>query len=148
MGRPEIALTDTQIAEVETLAAVLSTEQVADYFGISRTTFFAILRRDEDVAARYKRGKARAIGAVARTLISKARAGDTASMIFYLKTQGGWRETASLEHQHRVVDSQASEEAMAVFTRLLDDIAHEKSRFGAREAALEIATALPGEAGP
>jgi hypothetical protein len=93
MARPEKILNDAQLAEVETLASVLTAAQMADYFGIGRTTFFSIMARDDEVAERYKRGKARAIGAIAQTLISKARAGDTASMIFYLKTQGGWRET-------------------------------------------------------
>lgn len=98
MGRPPKELTAAQTAEVETLAAVLTTAQMADYFGIGRTTFFALLERDEAIAERYKRGKARAIGAIAQSLIAKARGGDTASMIFYLKTQGGWRETAVVEH--------------------------------------------------
>ena len=89
MSRPEKQLLPEQVAEVETLAAVLTTAQMADYFGIGRTTFFAILERDPDVAERYKRGKARAIGAIAQSLISKARGGDTTSMIFYLKTQAG-----------------------------------------------------------
>lgn len=98
MGRPAKSLSEAQKAEVETLAAVLNVGQIADYFGVGRTTFFAILERDAEVAERYKRGKAKAIGAVAQSLITKARAGDTASMIFYLKTQAGWRETAVLEH--------------------------------------------------
>lgn len=93
MARPEKILNDVQLAEVETLASVLTAAQMADYFGIGRTTFFSIMTRNEEVAERYKRGKARAIGAIAQSLITKARAGDTASMIFYLKTQGGWRET-------------------------------------------------------
>ena len=91
-----LQLSDSQKAEVETLAAVLTAEQVADFFGIGRTTFFAMMQRDQEIAERYKKGKARAIGAIAQTLISKARAGDTTSMIFYLKTQAGWRETAGL----------------------------------------------------
>ena len=96
-GRAALSLTPVQMAEVETLAAVLNAEQIADYFGIGRTTFFAIIRRDAEIAARYKKGKARAIGSIAQTLIQKARGGDTASMIFYLKTQGGWRETVAVE---------------------------------------------------
>jgi hypothetical protein len=98
MARPEKMLSDAQLAEVETLASVLTAAQMADYFGIGRTTFFAIMARNDDVAERYKKGKARAIGAIAQSLIAKARAGDTASMIFFLKTQGGWRETAVIEH--------------------------------------------------
>lgn len=96
-GRAALSLTPAQKAEVETLAAVLNAEQIADYFGIGRTTFFAMIRRDPEIGERYKKGKARAIGAIAQTLIQKARSGDTASMIFYLKTQGGWRETVAVE---------------------------------------------------
>lgn len=98
MGRTPICLSDAQKAEVETLAAVLTAEQVADYFGIGRRTFYSMMARDEEIAARYKRGKAKAIGAIAQGLINKARGGDTASMIFFLKTQAGWRETTHLEH--------------------------------------------------
>ena len=91
------ALTEAQRAEVETLAAVLSTEQIADYLGIGRRTFWDMMARDDEIAARYKKGKARAIGAIAQGLISKARGGDTASMIFFLKTQAVWRETVAVE---------------------------------------------------
>lgn len=97
MARPPMELTPAQKAEVETLAAVLTTEQISDYFGIGRRTFYAMMERDEEIAARYKKGKARAIGAIAQGLIAKARGGDTTSMIFYLKTQAGWRETQHLE---------------------------------------------------
>lgn len=92
-GRPLTTLTEAQRAEVETLAAVLTAEQIADFLGIGRTTFFAMLNRDEDLSERYKRGKARAIGAVAQSLVTKARAGNVTAMIFFLKTQAGWRET-------------------------------------------------------
>ncbi|MGV8986051.1 MAG: hypothetical protein ACOH2H_07200 [Cypionkella sp.] len=97
MARRPMELTQAQKAEVETLAAVLTTEQIADYFGIGRRTFYSMMERDEEIAARYKKGKARAIGAIAQGLIAKARGGDTTSMIFYLKTQAGWRETQHLE---------------------------------------------------
>lgn len=96
MPRTPLTLTDPQRAEVETLAAVLTAQQMADYFGLGRTTFFALLDRDPDLAERYKRGKARAVGAVAQSLVSKARAGNVTAMIFYLKTQGGWRETVEV----------------------------------------------------
>jgi hypothetical protein len=98
MGRPPITLDDHQRSEVETLAALLSQEQIADYLGIARNTFRAICERDEEVAARYKRGKAKAIAHVANGLLQKARAGCTTSSIFYLKTQAGWRETAEVHH--------------------------------------------------
>ena len=96
MGRPPITLTVDQVREVETLAALLSQDQIADYLGISRSTFHAICDRDPDVLERYKRGKARAIAHVANGLLQKARAGCKTSSIFYLKTQAGWRETAEM----------------------------------------------------
>ena len=98
MSRPFLELSEAQKAEVETLAAVLNAEQVADYFGIGRRTFYSMMQRDEEIAARYKRGKAKAIGAIAQGLINKARSGDTTAMIFFLKTQAGWRETSTIEH--------------------------------------------------
>ena len=93
-----IELTDIQRQEVETLAALLNQEQIADYLGIGRTTFHRLMQRDPDIEARYKRGKAKAIAHVASGLLQKARSGDTTSSIFYLKTQGGWRQTERLEH--------------------------------------------------
>ena len=96
-GRPMIEFNEEQKKEVETLAAVLSTEQIADYFGISRRVFFDILDRDEEVSALYKKGKARAVGFVAQNLIQKARSGDLGAQIFYLKTQAGWKETQRIE---------------------------------------------------
>jgi hypothetical protein len=98
MPRAPITLNDQQRSEVETLAALLNQDQIADYFGICRNTFRAICGRDPEVGERYKRGKAKAIAHVANGLLQKARAGDTTSAIFYLKTQAGWRETDRIEH--------------------------------------------------
>lgn len=38
------------------------------------------------------------VSAVAGRLFKKAMSGDTASMIFYLKTRGGWRETQTVDN--------------------------------------------------
>lgn len=99
MARPKRTLTLDQVREVETLAALLNQDQIADYFGIARNTFRAICDRDPEVLARYKKGKTKAIAHVANGLLQRARNGDTASSIFYLKTQAGWRETSNIEHQ-------------------------------------------------
>lgn len=91
-GRPRKKLNSEQLSQVEALGAVLSIEQIADYFGMAKNTFYAIMERQPGVSERYKKGKARAIGSVAKGLLQKAQSGDTASAIFYLKTQAGWRE--------------------------------------------------------
>ena len=66
MARKPIELTDEQRGEIETLGALLNQDQIADYLGIGRTTFHAIMERDPDIAERYKRGKAKAIAHVAQ----------------------------------------------------------------------------------
>lgn len=91
-GRPPVVLTDEQIAKVETLASVLRVEQIADYFGIAHNTFYEIMKREPRVLVNYKRGKAQAVEGVASNLVAKCNAGDVPSMIFYLKTQGRWKE--------------------------------------------------------
>lgn len=91
-------LTEEELAQVEALASVLTTEQIADYFGIGRTTFYEIMDRQEGVSERYKRGRVKAIGTVGRNLVKKAMSGDNASAIFYLKTQAGWRESTHVDH--------------------------------------------------
>ena len=96
-GRPMVELTEKQISEVETLAAILTTEQIADYFGISRKTWYNIMERNEEVFTHYKRGKARAIASVASNLVTKANSGDLGAQIFFLKTQAGWKETQKIE---------------------------------------------------
>ena len=100
MGRKAIELTEDQKAQVEALAAYLTQEQIADYFGITRPTFHAMMEREPDILLRYKRGKAKAIGAVAQGLIQQARAGDKVAAMFYLKTQAGWRETTHIDHSN------------------------------------------------
>ena len=101
-GRPPVELTDAQVQEVQTLSAVLNTTQIADYLGISHVTFKAIRDRDERVCFAYKNGKAKAIATIAGNLIKSAKDGNTAAMIFYLKTQAGWRETDVLVHETKI----------------------------------------------
>lgn len=74
MARPQKKLDEKQIAQVEALAAYLSTEQIADYFKIARNTFAAICERQPEVFEQYKKGRAKAIGNIAKSLISQAQA--------------------------------------------------------------------------
>lgn len=81
--------------------------QVAEWAGIGLTQIhIAALIRDgiDDKTLRkhfrkeLDQGKAEAISAVASVLMGKALNGDTASIMFYLKTQAGWRETSHIDH--------------------------------------------------
>lgn len=115
MARPKITLDDKQIAQVEALASVLTIEQIADYFGIGRTTFYEILERQPKVSEHYKKGKTRAIANVAQNLIKQAQDGNTTAIIFFLKTQAGWKET-------QVIDNTSSDGTMTPQQVSLDEI--------------------------
>lgn len=97
-GRPEKVLTEEQIIQVEALASVLTTEQIADYLGIGRTTFYSVMERQPEVAERYKRGRAKAVANISGNLIKQAQAGNITAAIFYLKTQAGWSETIGIQN--------------------------------------------------
>lgn len=91
-GMPTIVFDEEQIVQVEKLAAVLSKNQLSDYFGIHDDTFRAIEKRQPEVKLAFNRGKAKAIESVASNLVNQAKNGNMAAAIFYLKTQAGWSE--------------------------------------------------------
>ena len=91
-------LSEEELIELEALSCVLSSEQIADYFGIGRTTFYEIMERQPEVSERYKKGRAKAVKDVGKGLLAKALDGDNASMMFYLKTQAGWKESQQIDH--------------------------------------------------
>ena len=80
---------------MSTLAAVLNIEQIADYFGISITTFSEIKKRQPEVSDAYKKGRAKSIQDIGGSLLANARDGNVTAQIFYLKTQAGWSETVA-----------------------------------------------------
>lgn len=65
----------------------MTQEQIAVLIGKCVDTLAKACRNELDM------GKAETLAKVAGTLVQKALNGDTTSAIFYLKTQGGWKET-------------------------------------------------------
>jgi len=103
-GQPPIVFDAEQISQIEKLGAVLSKGQLADYLEISENTFRAIEQRQPEVLAAYKKGKSKALASVASNLINQAQNGNTTAAIFYMKTQGRWRESTHLEVDAKVSD--------------------------------------------
>jgi hypothetical protein len=91
-GKPLIVFSDEQVIELKALAAVLTKGQIADYFGISETTLRAIEARQPEVSDAYKKGRVNQINTMGANLVTLATQGNVAANIFYLKTQGGWKE--------------------------------------------------------
>lgn len=98
-GQPPVVFDKERIAKVEALAACLTVEQIADYFGISHNTFTRVRERQPEVLEAYKRGRSKAIANVSSNLIIQAQNGNTTAAMFYLKTQAGWKET-SVQEEH------------------------------------------------
>jgi uncharacterized protein YhbP (UPF0306 family) len=80
---------DETMKQVTQLAAVGCTQaQIAMLFKIDEDTF------RKHYGEEFNRAKVLAIGKVASTLFKRATEGnDLGAAIFYLKAQGGWRET-------------------------------------------------------
>src|SRR5690606_12387840 len=97
-GPETIVFGEQELKLTEHLAACLNLGQVADYFGISEKTFHNIRDRQPEVDQAYKRGRAKAVNGVGRSLISRALDGEPKAMQFYLSTQGGWKKTETVEH--------------------------------------------------
>ena len=91
-GRPRVELTEAQLEELKILAPICTMKEIADYFDIPLRTFEEIKARDEEVFAVYKKAKIQTKGIVGGSLIRRAISGDTTAAIFYMKTQGGWKE--------------------------------------------------------
>lgn len=90
-GRPAHRPTDA-LREIVKAHAVVGTRQevIADILGISPNTLAKHYRQELD----HSRDTANA--AVGGALYTKAISGDTAAMIFWMKTRASWRETLDL----------------------------------------------------
>lgn len=91
-----IVFTDEMLEQLEEVAPYLNYLQIADYFKINQETFYSILKRDTRVSEVYKKAKAKKLHKFATKLEEKAMGlapeADTGAIVFYLKTQGRWKE--------------------------------------------------------
>lgn len=106
---------EIDLEEVERLASIgLTKEQIANALGISYSTLNRRQKDMEDMEGAIKRGQAKGIGSVANVLYEKAMGGDVASLIFFLKARGGWKETVRNEN----VDDNQSDGMKSVYAKM------------------------------
>ena len=87
------------LKQVESLAANgLTQEQIAAALGISESTLHKRKQENTEFTAAIKRGKAKGIALVTNKLMESIKNGNMTGMIFFLKTQAGWKETNVQEH--------------------------------------------------
>ena len=93
MGRPPHQPTDQTRLQAKTLAAVgIRHEDIAAKIGISADTLVKYYKQELDD------GRVDANAQIGKSLYEQAKAGNTAAMIFWLKTRAGWKETQVQEH--------------------------------------------------
>ena len=85
--------TDAQRQTVQLHTTVGTIQPViAQLLGITEKTLRKHYRDELDLS------RAKANATIGGALFNKAKGGDTAAMIFWMKTQAGWRETNVTEH--------------------------------------------------
>jgi transposase len=91
-GRPSHEPTEQSRVQVKTLAAVgIRHEDIAAKLGISADTLVKYYKQELDD------GRVDSNAQIGKSLYEQAKAGNTAAMIFWLKTRAGWRETTRHE---------------------------------------------------
>jgi transposase len=102
VGRPPHEPTEQTRLQAKTLAAVgIRHEDIAAKLGITADTLTKYYRKELDD------GRVDANAQIGKSLFEQARAGNTAAMIFWLKTRAGWKETNV--HEVSGLDGQALE---------------------------------------
>ena len=108
--KPKIQI---DLKQVESLAANgLTHEQIAAALGISESTLTKRKKENTDFTDAIKRGKAKGIALVTNKLMESIKGGNMTGMIFFLKTQAGWKETNVQEHTGEIVTRGLSDDEL------------------------------------
>jgi len=87
----------------EPTEATRQTVQLHTMVGTTQADIARVLDIDEKTLRKYYRdeldlAKAKANATIGGALFNKAKTGDTSAMIFWMKTQAGWRESTNIDH--------------------------------------------------
>lgn len=94
--KPSLEITNELLIEIEELAGKgLTQKQISAYYGITPVTWHKMKKKHSEIRISYKKGKSKTIAFVTGKLMDKIRKGNSACIMFYLKTQAGWREKSS-----------------------------------------------------
>ena len=100
--KPKLELSEADIEVLEKLSSVLTKQQLAHYFGMSKTTLLRIFKDFPEYAEMCAAGKAKAIADIGCNLQQRAAKGDQKAAEFFLATQAGWVKTERIEQSVKV----------------------------------------------
>ena len=96
-------ITDKVIRDIEILSGLgLTTRQLHGYFGVSAGTWANRRAKYPQIDVAFHRGKSKQIAHVSQSLQKQINSGNVTAMIFYLKTQAGWKEDNSAAEDEKI----------------------------------------------
>lgn len=95
--KPCWEVTSDVIRKIEEMSGLMKQEEMWNYFGVCKDTWYDRKNKHPEMAEAIKRGKPKKKMFVASSLMNQIKNGNVAAMIFYLKTQGGWSEKKKVE---------------------------------------------------
>jgi len=114
--------------EIQKLASRgLTKEQCAGSLGISRSTYMQYQKDNPELLDAYDVGASKGVAVLANKLYDLAYSGSERSLIFFLKTRGGFNETQNINLTgglltQRIPDDANIEEATRVYRELMKGI--------------------------
>lgn len=97
-GRPKRIIKEDEYKVIEMACKIgLTSEQISKLIRISRAQFMNLTKKDKRIKEYWEKGQAETDIFVAGQLLKKIKDGNTACIIFYMKTRMGWKETTKTE---------------------------------------------------
>jgi hypothetical protein len=128
MSKPGLEITEQVIEEIKEMAGNgLTEQQIYRYYGIGHAYWNRLKKQNKELRRAFYQGKSQTIKYVSGCLMDRIRAGDTVCMMFYLKTQAGWREKTTVnikgdvKSKNQVLKIEATDpiEASKIYQRIM-----------------------------
>lgn len=118
MAIPKKVFTRLEIDRIEGYAAYHTIEDIAAFFGYSQSQFNRLKNQDINVMNAYKRGRFKALSMVGGKLMEQIENNNLTAIMFYLKTQGGWREKQDINVSNEDGSMKTVEQ---IYVKFVDD---------------------------
>jgi hypothetical protein len=113
--------TDKDFEKLKSLAASgIRNDDIAAIHNMGKTRFYELMKEEPRIKQALENGRGVALYNVAQSLYDKATKGDLTAQIFYLKTQGGWRDKSEdvqkqgMQSVRIVLPGQKSEQVVSI----------------------------------